>query len=343
MTTQTTINPDTLTSHTKLTNVGDSGIPSYGLTVFWTVHTFNHTVEEIEKWANKCKIPEAMKGILQPNDITSSFEKATNLEGSFKKATPLLPSEAATLSAFFTSRKVKGDSKSRILVRETVDNAGKTVATVNLGVIALNGSNVEYEPYKLGGQPEDLTRLDGEISSLINDICNEVTLRSSNVEDQKVRTGIQKWVESRNGSSLRGRGGVYFIPHKKNQTILDDIVAEVKAIQCFLSSNKLGSLFCFITEQTDTISSNDLVDVLKSELKDEINTLIAEIQPMLESTEATVRQLTTKLVLINGMLDKVKTYNSTFNNKFANLSILLSTTKKGLEVALQTAIAKKAK
>lgn len=322
---------DVTQSHTVVLPV-TGNLPTFGFTVFWTVTTGTWDQTEMDQWAKD--LPPVIKQCLRPNDLVSSFEKATNLEGEHKRVVDLLPHEDKELVATWTSRKLKDTSTERILLREVLSRTGKRVSLLNVGTISLDSSTGEitlHPSLDCESLPsESIDIFQKSLQTLVDEITNEITSRSSGVEGQKIRTGIQKWVDNRHGLSLRGRGGVYFVPHTRKGTTdyRTTVLSEILSIQKFLSDNKLGSLFAIEILQTESFSKEDLIDTLMGELTLEIDDVMVEIE---STSTPSLRRIKGQQIKIAALREKAKLLNDTFNNKFTHFGIKLGQTQKSIK------------
>lgn len=330
----TTINEVTQ-AHTIATSI-TGNLPSFGFTVFWTVKEGTWEKSLMQDWAKE--LPESIRACLVPNDLVSSFESATNLEGNFKRPVARLPHEPDNLNAYWTSRKMKSTSTERLLLRETLDATGKRVSVLNVGSITLNTNtgSVTLNPVSdTNALPdESISQFQESLTELVQSIGDEIATRSTDIEDQKIRTGIQKWVVERCGVALRGRGGVYFIPHtkRKDPTYRSTLVSEILAIQKFLTGNGIGMIFAVEMLQTETFSKDDLIEAVLEEINTETNELMTEIS---SNPNPNKRKLAAQVGKSSELREKVAILNATLNNKFTHIGIKLGQTNNALVQMLQ--------
>ena len=163
-------------------------LPTFGLIAWWGIKDDYYDPDQIAQLSITC--PATFTQALNPNDLVSSFERETNLEGNRKIPTARLSIEASETQPFFTSRKI--DSRERLLVRELLNKNGRTLSTITIGTIKLDGDQIVLtEKWDCADYSnDDCNILACEIDTVLNNIKDVVNLRSTKIEGSKLHQGF---------------------------------------------------------------------------------------------------------------------------------------------------------
>src|SRR5690606_27231771 len=200
---------------------------SFGLLIWWSIRQGVYDLATLQQVAQEVKLTPAISEYLTGADAKSAWFKATNL-GS--KGVPSYAYVQPGCRAYYTVRDVGNGEPSRALVREMLDDRQKKVGSRQVALLGLDEQEgvvtCDIDPSIAADAPVLLE----EVSRLIDGLQEEIDRRIGQIDDKRIRHVITQWLGQRHRVSMRGKGGVYYLPMTpQTQTALREEVLGVRA------------------------------------------------------------------------------------------------------------------
>lgn len=249
---------------------------SYGHLIWWTVRQGIRDPKVIQQAAAQHKIPDVIREFLTGAKEKSAWEKATNL----RTNNTLDPIEDPVLKTetIYTTRDV--DSSTRILVREVMDASQKRLSAVQYGVLSFD-NGFKWEPdSKYWREPADLR---DEIDQVIGQLETVYYYRVGKVDDAKLRNALLRWLEKRHRVSVRGNGGVYYLPNYASDKKRKEIISEILSIRDWLDTCALGTLTAIEIKESETTTLVDITEAAINEIASDLDAVEESLKKYQES------------------------------------------------------------
>jgi hypothetical protein len=240
-------------------NTSNSGIPSYGLLTWWTIHQKLHKVTMLKTSSLGLLVPDSVvKGIVGATP-TNAFSKATNLGASGVPDFQPNPD----LHAHFVTRKADGDSM--ILAWELVERGKKRLKVEQIGVLTLESDDLVFTP-----DPVGFVAHKPPSQNVVDAIRSDFERRIGAIDDIKLRSLVLNWLEDKHRVCLRNTGGLYFIPGLPNPPDHQQLINDCIAIRNWFVDQGIGSFSLIEIFNTPATSTSDLIESSLLELQAEI-------------------------------------------------------------------------
>lgn len=239
---------------------------SIGFLNFWTLTEGHFQEADLINSAKACSVPQWMIDRIKGRTVKSAWTDATQL-GAKGKPSRLLPTEPKDSKSRYLVRDF--NEESRAIIRETVLPNSEKVETDTLAVVYLEG--IRMSSHITPHCPE---LLKDELQRVIDGMQDEMNANAGLVNTGRVRALILDWLDRQHRICVRGTGGVYMIPRPSEDILADQLIFELTAIQSWVRSAPLTSLFTIVEMfDTATTSKQDFVDSALAEIKGEVETV----------------------------------------------------------------------
>ncbi len=269
-----------------------------GYLTWWTVPDVNAPYTELNKLAALTGFPADC--VPTPPDARHIWEKATNVGGArgLKLETPQALRDGVFLRygvdpvVRLLTRRVsdKAPTLRRHLVREAViplsPSHEKQLSLQTVAVLEFNCAADRANAYQVD---DSEGWVDGNITTVLNDIQNRQQALRTIADGNDVREGIRKLLLNLYRVALRGNGGVYFVPDAAPDAA--NLMQALRAYINGLSPWKVGQLdpsCSVVTLRGDEATSFDIrQDIIASavaEFKGKLQGLVDQVQPVLKGS-----------------------------------------------------------
>lgn len=258
---------------------------SFGFLLWWTIA---QAIYEREPLINSAvNLPDEIKNALTGAKEKNAWERATSL-----KIGSLPAIEDREKSVHYTTRNVE-DQNTRILVREVIDNSQITLETAQVAQLIFNGNfHYTYEP--------DYYTYQEEVDHILRRLKADYDNRVGKVDDNKVRTALLSWLDKRYRVTVRGSGGVYYLPTTPQSPSWPQISTEIIRVRDWLSQNSIG-----------TLTAIELIESKQTTKPDFLETALNEVQEAMDLVEVKLREYTEKTGMNDGSrMEAAKSQNS---------------------------------
>jgi hypothetical protein len=247
-----------------------SGQPiSFGFLMWWTIAQGIYDRDPLV--ASATALPQEIQDALTGAREKHAWERATYLKiGS-------IPSiEGNGCSVHYTTRDIE-ESNTRLLIREVVDNANVKLETTQVARLIFNGTFV-FE-YELGYYDHM-----AEVDHIILRLQDNYNQRVGRIDDNKVRNALLGWMDKRHRITVRGSGGVYYIPTTPSSPNWTTIASEINVVRNWLSINGLGTFTSIELVETKETTKPDFLEMAIAEVIDAMDTIDRKLKEYTDST-----------------------------------------------------------
>lgn len=251
----------------QMTYLADDENQTIGWLVYWTIQEGEFDLATVVKQAQTSDVPQYLQDRLTARDIDSAFTAATQLGANGVK----VGKNGTSLRRIVTRNAIPGETKTRALVLETTDptqTVSKWVTGKTVCIIELLGSRMDVtwsnwindDPYRL------------QMHDLVDDMERTMYNIEGRIDDGRIRSALLAYLDRQHKVTVRGSGGVYFIPHAPTFVSKDDMEQELLAIMDWLQK-AVGSSFSIVAIQERGAFNKpqlqeDAISTIKGELKD---------------------------------------------------------------------------
>ena len=238
-----------------------------GWLVWWTIQKDEYDLQIVETAAIDCQVPDEVRSRLSGRNRESAWRKSTQL-GAVGK--PIL-SANAILRRLVTRPTASDEIPSRALVVESTNaswDTSEAVTAKTAAILELDGG------YDFSFRIAEWVRNDPsytEIMSEIDYMRSEMYRIEGRIDDSRIRASLSSWLSKRHKVTVRGSGGVYYIPFAASQQSKEEFESELLAVRDWLKAIGASfSVFGINAEGAHSIESfvADATEEIKSDLKD---------------------------------------------------------------------------
>lgn len=276
----------------------------FGFLTWWTIHQGVYEISTLRKVSQQAGLPLLIDKLIVGMDEKAAWLKSTQL-GAVGKEAPT--TEEGLTGKFFT--KELGEEM-RAITYEVVDRNKKKVFARQVATLGRDGGNIlaDVEPWTLDDQG-----LVTNLMDLIYTMQDGLDQRVGKMDDSRVRNLILDWLVAKHRVSVRGAGGVYFIPG-----INQDLQTEILAVRNWIIETGAGT-FSTVSLRDDGATSmadfqQSAVEEIMAEIK-EISTTLDKYENSETLQEGRLAYLTgNQLAKINTLEEKIRVLNDTLGD-----------------------------
>lgn len=247
-----------------------SGQPiSFGFLMWWTIAQGIYDRDPLVVSATS--LPKEIQDALTGAREKHAWQRATYL-----KIGSISPIEKDGCSIHYTTRDIE-ESSTRLLVREVIDNQNVTISVTQVSKLIFNGT-FDYQ-HELGYYDYPT-----EVDHIILRLQDNYNQRVGRIDDNKVRTALLEWMDKRHRVTVRGNGGVYYIPTTPSSPYWSQIAAEINHVRSWLSTNGLGTFTSIELVETKETTKPDFLEMALNEVTSALDTVEQKLKEYTAST-----------------------------------------------------------
>lgn len=222
----------------QMTFLANDEDPIIGWLTWWTIRQGEFDLSKVQQLAKAHDVPQYLQDRLTSRDIESAFTASTQLGANGYE----IGRAGKQKRRIVTRSAIEGESKTRALVMEVTDpwsDIESWVTAKTVCIIELKGTRFETtwsewvmnDPYRV------------QIYDLVDNMERNMWDIEGAIDDGRLRTALLAYLSRRHKITVRGSGGVYFLPH--SQTLIDKDVLE----------GELLSIMAWLQEATESLFS----------------------------------------------------------------------------------------
>lgn len=245
-----------------------------GFLTWWTIHQGIYNVGDLRSFAQE--FPQSIRDIVQGADPKAAWAKATSITGSGIESYTGYHDRKAR----YLTRNLQGEE--RILIRETIDQNQKVVGVENIAVLKRDDVYIDAEVY----QNSNRVVID-EVIKIITQMQTDMDSRIGNIDDTRIRQAILQWLNNSYRVSVRGSGGVYFVPTGTTRSPAEVVRKEILSVREWIGKNNIGSFSVIQLADDGTTSVSDFRQMAKEEILQELQDIADAVKELEKNEEST--------------------------------------------------------
>lgn len=297
---------------------------------WWTITSGEFDLQRVADSAQVNGVPQYIQDKLSGRDIESAWKTATQLGVAGKP----VGSAGKMLRRLITRNAVPGEGNIRAIVMEETDPTWETekwVTAKTACILELKGSRfsvdwadwVDQDPYA------------SDIREVISEMKDKMYRIEGKVNDGRIRAALLAWLDIQHRVTVRGSGGVYFIPHAKSSEHLQMVEESMISIMAWLK-DACSSLFSVVALHEDGVySKENFIEDATSEIKDEVKEISGKIKIWKENDNMNAGSkhysAGTQVLRIEELQEKVRALKESLGMEIGIVDEMVSIVKKQLE------------
>lgn len=301
-----------------------------GWLTFWTLTQGEYDLQTISQVAHDRDVPQYIQDRLSGRDLISAFKAATQLGASGKIISP-----CGNILRRLVSRDALVDSDNvRAIVLETTKTTWDTaewVSSKTVCLVSIKGSRAEID----WSDWVDSDPASFEIKRVVEDMESRMYQIEGKVDDGRIRSAVLSWLEKNHRVTVRGSGGVYFLPYSPSYRNRDEMEHDLTAVRDWLQ-DALSSPLSIIAIHNDGVNS---LDSFREDAISEVKGMVDEISGKLVKWEQNTNMNAgsknysagTQLDKVSEIQEKVETLKVSLGEQLGVCDEMISIVKVRLE------------
>lgn len=299
-----------------------------GYLVFWTIPTLSAIdVKKLNTDAITLGCPYPIGGI-KPRDSKSAWKNATQIGARGIVSAKMQTDDDETESVYLV-KNAGGDV--RLLIRETVNAAHEVVDTETVASLYHAKSGFEYAI-----QPA--LRLDAEkhqeVLNIIDGMENEYQAFLGSVGDDRIRSALSSWLVTRHRVTVRGSGGVYFIPRPSSDNEASVLEDELDSVRQWV--NSFSGTFSIVEMNKSGLNTHkDILNAGINEVKDELEQINGRLKKWSNNPKMNAGSRAISAEMVSESIEKlgkqIQALEAAFGEELETITSMLQTVERKRE------------
>lgn len=249
-----------------------------GWLTWWTLRKGEYNLRDVQESAAALDVDGYIQNRLDGRSRESAWKRATQLGATGRSLSTMRT--GAVARRLVTRNAIPGDSSVRCLVVEETNptriafnDVEEWVTAYTVAVLELRGQDFSVEWSNAATHDPSYT----EIDSIVSGMEDEMHRIEGRIDDGRIRAAVLGWLERQHRVTVRGAGGVYYLPCASTWLSKEEMEGKLLAIREWL--NTIDSPFSVVAmTKAGAHSMEDFVVDAVAEVKAELQVIDDKIR-----------------------------------------------------------------